>query len=72
MEDSTHLMRRGMRILTPGHSRIKTFMQGLSACIFDIHQPDVEALKAHLTRDGRSDADIVALPSKYLRDRFRN
>ena len=49
----------------------ETFMQGLSACIFDIHQPDVEALKAHLTRDGRSDADIVALPSKYLRDRYR-
>ncbi|KAL0017742.1 hypothetical protein WJX77_006077 [Trebouxia sp. C0004] len=69
MEDSTHLMRRGMRTLMPGHSMIKTFMRGLSACIFDIHQPDVVALKALLTSDGRSDADIKALPFKYFRDR---
>ncbi|KAA6421252.1 MAG: hypothetical protein FRX49_08738 [Trebouxia sp. A1-2] len=71
MEDSTHLMRRGIRTLTPGHSTIKTFMLGLSACIFDIHQPDVEALKARLTRVGKSDADNKALPSKYLTDRCR-
>lgn len=44
-------------------------MRGLSACIFDIHQPDVVALKARLTRDGRSDADTDALPSKFFRDR---
>lgn len=62
-EDSTHLTRRGMRTLTPGHSMIKTFMRGLSACIFDSHQPDVVALKACLTRDGKSDASIEALPS---------
>ena len=46
-------------------------MLGLSACIFDIHQPDVEALKARLTRVGKSDADNKALPSKYLTDRYR-
>ena len=48
----------------------KTFMQGLSACIFHMHQSDVVALKALSTRDGRSDADIEALPSKYFRDRY--
>ena len=40
------------------------------ACIFDIHQLDVVALKACLTRDGRSDADIDALPSMCFRDRY--
>lgn len=48
----------------------ETFMRGLSACIFDIHQPDVVALKACLTRDGRNDADIDALPSMCFRDRY--
>ncbi|DBA90161.1 TPA: hypothetical protein ACH3X1_003468 [Trebouxia sp. C0004] len=57
-EDSMHLMRR------------ETFMRGLRACIFDIHQPDVVALKAHLTKDGRGDADIEAPPPKYSRDRY--
>ena len=41
-----------------------------SACIFDIHQLDVVALKACLTGDGESEADIEAMPSKYFRDRY--
>ena len=55
-----------------GHMLIcaEIFMRGLSACIFDIHQPDVVALKARLTKDGKSNADIKALPSKYFRDRY--
>ncbi len=52
------------------HKCAETFMRGLSACNFDIHQPDVVVLKAHLTREGRSDADIEALPSNQFRDRY--
>ena len=55
-----------------GHMLIcaEIFMRGLSACIFDMHQPDVVTLKARLTKDGKSDADNKALSSKYFRDRY--
>ena len=64
--------RQSFLLAVNGHVLVcaEPFMRGLSACIFDIHQPDVVALKARMTRDGRSDADIEALPSKYFRDRY--
>ena len=64
--------RQSFLLAVNGHVLVcaETFMRGLSACIFDIHQPDVVALKARLTGDGKSDADIEAMPSKYFRDRY--
>ena len=64
--------RQSFLLAANGHVLVcaETFMRGLNACIFDIHQPDVVALKARLTGDGKSDADIEAMPCKYCRDRY--
>lgn len=47
-----------------------TFMRGLSDCLFDLHQPDADALKQRLLSTGqKSEEEIQRLPQSYFRKR---
>ncbi len=45
-------------------------MRGLSDSLFDIHQPDVVALKARLRQRSKSDEEIEKLPHSYFKKRY--
>ena len=46
-------------------------MRGLSDCLFTIHQPDVNALKMRLIKEGKSDEEVKQLSHSYFRDRYQ-
>ena len=45
----------------------KAFMTGLSMAFFELYLPDVEALKAQLLLDGKTQEDIDQLPYSYFK-----
>lgn len=64
--DSTHALRRIFRTFPRGHPLIGYFMSLLCACIFRLHEADVEAEKERLRKTGlHSDAWINSLSFSY-------
>ena len=45
-------------------------MTGLSMAFFELYLPDVEALKAQLLLDGKTQGDIDQLPYAYFRRKY--
>ncbi|KAK9918950.1 hypothetical protein WJX75_008262 [Coccomyxa subellipsoidea] len=72
LEDSTHLMRRYIRTLTPGHPLNQEFVNGLSKAFFTLHEPDRQALRASLLKGKKlTEQEVCQLPYRYWKERCR-
>lgn len=48
----------------------EAFMTGLSNAMFEMHQPDIEELKARLVREGtHTPEEVERLPNSYFKKR---